>query len=74
MTKKRVQCESGRGMRRFTNETFSIKHEGMTAKVEGLSGRRCGACGEVEFDAVSARRYAAAGDDLVRRERDRQSR
>jgi HTH-type transcriptional regulator/antitoxin MqsA len=25
-------------------------------------GSRCDACGEVEFDAESARRYAAAGD------------
>jgi HTH-type transcriptional regulator/antitoxin MqsA len=42
-------------------------------KVEGLSGWRCGACGEVEFDPESARRYAAAGDVLVLRERERQS-
>ena len=41
--------------------------------VEGLSGWRCGACGEVEFDADSARRYAAAGDELVLRDRERQS-
>jgi HTH-type transcriptional regulator/antitoxin MqsA len=42
-------------------------------KVEGRSGWRCGACGEVEFDAESARRYAAAGDALVLRDRERQS-
>jgi HTH-type transcriptional regulator/antitoxin MqsA len=36
--------------------------------VEGLSGWRCAACGEVEFDADGARRYAAAGDDLVLRD------
>jgi len=39
---------------------------------KGLSGWRCGACGEVEFDAESARRYAAAGDALVLRARERQ--
>jgi len=58
-------------MMRFENETFTIEHAGMTATVEGLSGWRCGACGEVEFDADSARRYAAAGDELVRRDRER---
>lgn len=73
MARKCVQCENPKAMRRFSNETFSIEHAGMKAKVEGLSGWRCGACGEVEFDAGSARRYAAAGDELVLRERARQS-
>jgi HTH-type transcriptional regulator/antitoxin MqsA len=45
----------------------------MRTKIEGLSGRRCAACGDVEFDAVSARRYAAAGDALVLRDQARQS-
>jgi HTH-type transcriptional regulator/antitoxin MqsA len=52
-------------MTRFEGESFTIEHAGMTAIVRGLSGWRCAACGEVEFDANSARRYAAAGDDLV---------
>jgi HTH-type transcriptional regulator/antitoxin MqsA len=73
MSKKCTQCEDAKGLRRFMDETFTIKHAGMAAKVEGLSGWRCGACGEVEFDADSARRYAAAGDTLVLRERERQS-
>lgn len=60
-------------MTRFRDETFTVRHAGMTARVGGLSGWRCGACGEVEFDAVSARRYAAAGDDLVLRARAKQS-
>jgi len=60
-------------MTRFEGETFTIRHAGMTAKVEGLSGWRCDACREVEFDAESARRYGAAGDELVLRERKRQS-
>jgi len=60
-------------MTRFEDETFTIEHAGMTAKVEGLSGWRCEACGEVEFDGASARRYAAAGDELVLRDRERQS-
>jgi len=60
-------------MTRFEEETFTIRHAGMTVKVEGLSGWRCDACREVEFDAESARRYGAAGDELVLRERKRQS-
>jgi HTH-type transcriptional regulator / antitoxin MqsA len=66
-------CESRDGMTRFENETFTIEHAGMTVTVGGLSGWRCDACGEVEFDAGSAQRYAAAGDELVLRDRVRQS-
>jgi HTH-type transcriptional regulator/antitoxin MqsA len=58
---------------RFEGETFVVEHAGRKIKVEGLSGWHCGSCGEVEFDAESARRYAAAGDSLVLRERERQS-
>jgi HTH-type transcriptional regulator/antitoxin MqsA len=54
------------------NETFAVEHAGLKAKVEGLSGWRCGDCDEVEFDARSAKRYAAAGDKLVLQDRDRQ--
>jgi HTH-type transcriptional regulator/antitoxin MqsA len=71
MARKCLNCEARKGMMRFENETFTIEHAGMTATVEGLSGWRCGACGEVEFDADSAQRYAAAGDELVRRDRER---
>ena len=62
-----------RALTRFENETFSIDHAGTTVMVEGLSGWRCAACAEVEFDADSARRYAAAGDGLVLSDRARQS-
>lgn len=54
---------------RFDGEAFRIEHGGLTAEVKGLTGWRCGACGEVEFDADSAQRYAAVGDDLVLRAR-----
>src|SRR5450759_1974360 len=67
------ELRSRKGMARFDGETFTINHAGMIARVKGLSGWRCGACGEVEFDAGSARRYAAAGDELVLRDRERQS-
>jgi len=73
MARKCLGCEDRKGLTRFEGETFVVEHAGRKIKVEGLSGWRCGACGEVEFDAESARRYAAAGDSLVLRERDRQS-
>jgi len=73
MTRTCVSCGTREGMTRFERESFTVEHAGATAKVEGLSGWRCKACAEVELDADSARRYAAAGDELVRRERERQS-
>ncbi len=71
MPKRCLNCETHRGMTRFEDETFTIDHAGVTAAVEGLSGWRCADCGEIEFDPGSARRYAAAGDALVLRDRER---
>ena len=73
MARRCLNCENRKGLTRFGGETFTVEHAGHEVKVEGLSGWRCGACGEVEFDAESARRYAAAGDALVLRARERQS-
>lgn len=73
MARKCANCESHRGMKRFEGESFVIEHAGTSATVDGLSGWRCAACGEVEFDVASARRYAAAGDALVLSDRERQS-
>ncbi len=73
MTRKCTQCESRKGVVRFKGETFTIKHAGLTAKAEGLSGWRCEACGEIEFDSASTHCYAAAGNALVMRDRERQS-
>jgi HTH-type transcriptional regulator/antitoxin MqsA len=50
---------------RFEDETFSIDHAGLATKIGGLSGWRCTACGQIEFDTGSAQRYAAGGDELV---------
>jgi HTH-type transcriptional regulator/antitoxin MqsA len=74
MTKLCVSCDGGKTMTRFENEAFTVDHAGVTVTVEGLSGWRCQDCGEVEFDAASAQRYAAAGDALVLAERARISR
>jgi HTH-type transcriptional regulator / antitoxin MqsA len=57
--------------KRFENESRTIEYAGRTATVTGLSGWR-DADGEVVFDADSARRYAAAGDELVIRDREKQ--
>ena len=72
MTRKCSDCESPAGMERFEDEAFTIEHGGQTAMVTGLSGWRCPTCGEVEFDAESAARYATAGDELVLRDREHQ--
>ena len=73
MPRKCFNCDSRRAMTRFDGETFEIEYQGTKAKVDGLSGWRCENCGEVEFDAASAKRYAAAGDALVLRHRAKQS-
>ncbi len=73
MARRCLNCEDRKALRRFDGEPFTVEYAGREVKVEGLSGWRCGACGEVEFDAESAQRYAAAGDALVLRERERQS-
>jgi HTH-type transcriptional regulator/antitoxin MqsA len=72
MARKCLSCATRKGVKHFEGETFTIQHAGMTETVDGLSGWRCGDCGEVEFDAESARRYAATGDALVLRDREQQ--
>ena len=73
MARQCVNCGSEQGMTRFKDESFVVEHAGMKTTLEGLSGWRCDGCGDVEFDAESARRYAAAGDVLALRDRERQS-
>ncbi len=60
-----VSCDSTSEMVPFTNETHEVVFRDRKTDVEGLSGFRCGACGEIEYDQASAERYAAAGDLLV---------
>jgi len=47
MAMKCINCDSREGMTRFKNETFAVDHAGRRARVEGLSGWRCDACGEL---------------------------
>jgi HTH-type transcriptional regulator / antitoxin MqsA len=58
-------CGSVGGTARFENEAHDVIFRELKTTVEGLSGWRCESCGEIEFDADSAERYAAAGDALV---------
>ncbi|PYB76990.1 type II toxin-antitoxin system MqsA family antitoxin [Rhizobium wuzhouense] len=58
-------CGSVGRMTRFENERHDVVFRDLKTTVEGLSGWRCEGCGEIEFDADSAERYAAAGDALV---------
>jgi HTH-type transcriptional regulator/antitoxin MqsA len=72
MSRHCLNCDGSAALTRFENEVATIEHAGLSAIVENLSGWRCAACGEVEFDADSAARYAASGDALVLRDRERQ--
>lgn len=65
MTRTCVCCEVGAEMVPFAGETHQVVYRGATTDVEGLSGLRCTACGQIEYDRASADRYAAAGDALV---------
>ena len=73
MVRKCINCAAEKGATRFKGEKFIVRHDGMTSVVKDVSGWRCETCGEVEFDNASARRYAAAGDELVLRARRHQS-
>jgi YgiT-type zinc finger domain-containing protein len=67
LARKCASCDNRKPMTRFTNEAFTIESSRKIATVKHLSGWRCERCGEVQFDANSARRYAAAGDALLKR-------
>ncbi len=62
-----VACDSAKAMTPFSNETMTISYGNRSKEVSGLSGWRCMDCGEIEFDAQSARCYAATGDELLKR-------
>ena len=69
-----VSCGFRKAMARFQEEAMKVEHGRSHTVVKGLSGWRCANCGEIVFDADSARRYAAAGDELVLVSRKKQSR
>lgn len=51
MTKICVCCEAGAEMVPLEGETHQIDYRGQSVDVDGLSGFRCLACGEIGFDA-----------------------
>jgi HTH-type transcriptional regulator/antitoxin MqsA len=65
-------CGDKKSTVRFDGGRFTVEHAGLRKTVERLSGWRCGACDEIVFDAESAERYAAAGDELVLKSRKRE--
>jgi HTH-type transcriptional regulator / antitoxin MqsA len=65
MSRSCGSCGSAAGTVPFEGVAFGIGHAGMADTIEGLAGWRCVICGEVEFEAESARLYAEAGDGLV---------
>jgi HTH-type transcriptional regulator/antitoxin MqsA len=65
MTRTCVCCDAETEMTAFANETHQVVFRDQKKDVEALSGFRCGACGEIEYDQASAERYADAGDALV---------
>ena len=71
-TRSCAACGDKKAMVRFESQRLTVEHDGLRKTVDGLSGWRCKGCDEIEFDAESARRYAAAGDVLVIEARKRQ--
>lgn len=62
-----IACGRSGSLERFEGKAFEISCRKFVESVDALSGQQCRSCGEIFFDPESAERYAAAGDDLVRR-------
>ncbi|MGC5702567.1 type II toxin-antitoxin system MqsA family antitoxin [Pseudomonas sp. NFXW11] len=58
-------CGAPAGMRPFEQRSELIEFRHMQRHLHDLAGWECQECGEIEFDAASAERYAAAGDQLL---------
>ncbi|MGD0843457.1 MAG: type II toxin-antitoxin system MqsA family antitoxin [Geobacteraceae bacterium] len=70
-----IQCMSCgyKGMVREENRTETITHDGESLTLTGLSGWFCPSCHDGWFDDADQVRYAKAGDELIHRARERQS-
>lgn len=60
-----MSCGSPDEMKPFSHRSEIIDYKHLTRPVHDLAGWECQVCAEVEFDADSADRYAAAGDQLI---------
>lgn len=60
----------------YRTQDVTVSRRGLTAVVPAVSGWFCTNCGEIEFDEAtdSLQRWAAAGDALVIRDRERAQR
>jgi HTH-type transcriptional regulator/antitoxin MqsA len=72
MTMQCVECGYDL-MAPFTDHTETLTHGRFETTVQALSGWVCPDCDNVEFDADSAARYAAASDALVQQSRAHQA-
>jgi YgiT-type zinc finger domain-containing protein len=70
ITEQCVCCGGKDTAERFQDTTITIDFGGRRVDVHGLSGRQCRACQEIVLNADSCRRYADAGDELVRADRE----
>jgi HTH-type transcriptional regulator/antitoxin MqsA len=70
-----IQCMScgHNGMVREVNRTETITSSGESVTLTGMSGWFCPSCQDGWFDDGDQIRYAKAGDELVLRARERQS-
>jgi HTH-type transcriptional regulator / antitoxin MqsA len=70
-----IQCMSCgyKGMVREEDRTETVVHAGESVTLTGLSGWFCPSCHDGWFDDTDQIRYTKAGDELILRSRERQS-
>lgn len=59
-------CGASLTMTPFDLEMSEILYGDLAAEAADLQGPGCSVCGEIEYDTESARRYAEAGDAMIR--------
>jgi len=65
MSKKMCHCCGAASLHPFKDRSYEIGRGSLKRDLQGLSGFECHECGEIEFDAESAKRYSAASDESV---------
>jgi len=65
MSKTMCHCCGAASLHPFKDRSYEIGRGSLKRDLQGLSGFECHECGEIEFDAESAKRYSAASDESV---------
>lgn len=66
MSKEAIcHCCGAASLHRFEDRSYEIGLGSLKRDLKGLSGFECHECGEIEFDAESAKRYSNALDESV---------